>query len=62
MCPFCISALAVVAAKAVAAGGGGAVLVNSALNRLRKSGRASNEDVQVRPQTSEETSNLADAR
>jgi hypothetical protein len=36
MCPFCISAVAVVAAKAVAATGGGAVLVKAALNKARR--------------------------
>lgn len=35
MCPFCISAVAVVAAKAVAATGGGAVLAKVLLNQVR---------------------------
>jgi len=35
MCPFCISALAVVAAKAALATGGGAILTRALVNRVR---------------------------
>ena len=36
MCPFCVSAMVVLAVKAVAATGGGAVLTKVVLNRTRK--------------------------
>lgn len=36
MCPFCIAALAVVAAKAVAATGGGAIMTKVVVSKLRK--------------------------
>ena len=36
MCPFCISAMVVLAAKAVAATGGGAILTKVVLNQTRK--------------------------
>lgn len=36
MCPFCISAMVVLAAKAVAATGGGAILTKVVLNKTRK--------------------------
>jgi|GraSoiStandDraft_1057264.scaffolds.fasta_scaffold1254421_1 hypothetical protein len=40
MCPFCISAMVVLAAKAVAATGGGAILTKVVLNRTRKTEEA----------------------
>jgi ribulose 1,5-bisphosphate synthetase/thiazole synthase len=36
MCPFCISALALVAAKAIAATGGGAVVARVVVSKMRK--------------------------
>ncbi len=36
MCPFCISAMVLMAAKAVAATGGGAILTKVVLNKARK--------------------------
>ena len=36
MCPFCIAALAMVAAKAVAATGGGAIVTKVVVSKLRK--------------------------
>jgi hypothetical protein len=44
MCPFCISALALVAAKAVAATGGGAVVTKVVMNRMRKADDSSEAD------------------
>jgi hypothetical protein len=42
MCPFCISALALVAAKAIAATSGGAIVTKVVVNKMRK-GNASSE-------------------
>lgn len=36
MCPFCIATLAVVAAKAVAATGGGAIMTKVVVSKIRK--------------------------
>jgi hypothetical protein len=36
MCPFCISALALVAAKAIAATGGGAIVTRVVVSKIRK--------------------------
>ena len=41
MCPFCISALAVVAAKAVAATGAGAVVTKVVVSKWQKSAESS---------------------
>jgi len=47
MCPFCIAALAAVAAKAIAATGGGAIVTKVVVSKLRKGddeGRTSEQD------------------
>lgn len=38
MCPFCFAALAVVAAKAIAATGGGAIVTKVVVSKLGKGG------------------------
>ncbi len=40
MCPFCVAALAVVAAKTIAATGGGAIVTNVVVSKLRKADSA----------------------
>jgi hypothetical protein len=47
MCPFCISALAVVAAKAAMATGGGAIITRVLVNHMRGGGEPSRDDQHV---------------
>ena len=51
MCPFCILALALVAAKAVAATGGGAILTGVLVNKVRKGSEPGNVRTQQVPQS-----------
>ena len=54
MCPFCISALAAVAAKAVATAGGGALLASSVRSRFHKKSEQPDANVHAKSQRPEE--------